>query len=179
MPGKETAEEKAARQVADGFEGTTELVEYQPRQYEMTSKAGTELITAEEVRQLSFEQVAALFGDSIVTADEAIGTDQYGPILEDKGKLIGVPFIITFFDTYEGDFGKFVSMWVITMNSDRYIVNDGSSGICQQLMRLKAKEGINSGIACKHGLRVSEYDYTPPEGGKPIPAKTFYLDTSL
>lgn len=184
MPGKETAQQRAEREVREGFEGVTdgpgsELAEREARTVSLAKSDGSiEVVSAPDLRELSFNQVAALFGDSIVTADEIIGTDQFGPILEDKGKLVGVPFVIVYFDEYAGDYGKFVSMWVITANDDRYIINDGSSGLSDQLRTLKEQKGITAGIACKHGLRVSEYD-KELDNGSTVHAKTYYLDTRL
>jgi len=168
-------EEAAARDAAEAAKG--ELTTQEPRLFEMRGVAATDKVAAEELRTMSLEQLSAIFG--ITEASEAIGTDQYGPILEDKHKLVGVPMAIVRWDFYPGDFGEFVSAWVLTGSEDRYIVNDGSSGIYRQLRDLTNKDGQNAMLVCKHGLRVSKYDKELPNGQTIKDAETFYIDTKL
>ena len=136
-----------------------------------------------DLRQLSFEDMNRALG--VTDSSEAIGTDQFGPILEDKRLLLGRPFVLVHWNFYKSDKivrdgvpSEFASMWVLTSTDERYIVNDGSTGIYEQLRTLTDEKGIDSGVLCKHGLRVSEYDYTD-EKGVTTQAATFYIDTKL
>lgn len=139
--------------------------------------AGSTEMTLEDARQLSFDDFAAQSLDST----EALGTDQFGPVLDTGNKmtLVGLPFVIVKWNFYTGDIGEFVSAWVITKTDDRFIVNDGSTGIYAQLKALTDETGQDSGLVCRHGLRVSEYDYTKPDGTVGGRAKTFYIDNKL
>lgn len=87
---------------------------------------------------------------------------------KDKGRLVDVPFVILHYQFNEGDFGKdFVSVTLITADANqlRLILNDGGTGICDQL-RDVATTGRYGGIMVPGGLRVSEYD-TCVACGKP------------
>lgn len=134
-------------------------------------------LTAQELRSLSIEQLVSVAGP-LTEASESIGTDQFGPILADKTQLVGVPFVLVHWNFYDGDMGEFVSMWVVDKDDRRFIVNDGSTGIYAQLRALTNKTGQDSMVRCPHGLRVSNYTYTDPQG-KERPAQTFYIDTKL
>jgi len=85
----------------------------------------------------------------------------------EEQRLIGVPFLIIHFQFNEGDFGEFASITLMTAdkNQDRLILNDGSTGICQQLRDI-AETGRYGGIMVPRGLRKSEYD-TCTNCGKP------------
>lgn len=112
-------------------------------------------------------------------------TSDYGTgfaIVKDKNVLIGVDFLILdwrFTDSskYEGDF---VSATLVTKDGRKLILNDGSTGIRDQLKLVTAeriKKGHphpQSGIMVQNGLTRSDYDYTD-EKGKTTKASTFYL----
>src|SRR5438270_347349 len=51
---------------------------------------------------------------------------------KEKGRLVGVPFLVLSYSMNDGDNGEFVSAQVVT-NTERLILNDGSTGIYQQL----------------------------------------------
>lgn len=136
---------------------------------------GSTEMTVADATQLSFDDIA---GQSI-DSTEALGTDQFGPILTDKMVLVGLPFVILKWNFYSGDNGEFVSAWVLTKTNDRLIMNDGSTGIYAQLRALTDATGQDSGLICRHGLRVSEYDYTKPDGTPGGRARTFYIDNKL
>jgi hypothetical protein len=133
-------------------------------------------ISTTELKELNLNQLIDALGVSEVS--DVIPTDQYGPVLEDKAKLCGVPFMLVHWEFHGGDFGEFVSMWVLTLDDKRYIVNDGSTGIYQQLKETTGKHNIDSMLVCRHGLRESKYTYTGPDG-KERPASTFYIDNRL
>lgn len=170
-------ETEAAKQAAAA--GVPAVAE--PKKFTLASGEKKYEATAAELRELSFDQLQQL-GLDITTADEAIGSDQYGPILEDKQALVGKPCMFVHWEFYPGDFGEFVSAWVITMENGqeaRYIVNDGSSGIYAQLKGLTTNKGVDSMMFAKHGLRVSTYDKEMPNGTVLKDCKTYYIDTKL
>lgn len=111
-------------------------------------------------------------------------------ICEDKNVLVGVPFIILSAMTHEGDFGDFVSLEVVTKNNDKFIVNDGSTGIFDQIRTIvssRVTAGValpDKGIYVPNGLTKSDYwrnedtgetSTRKPEGKGWVPARTFYL----
>lgn len=144
----------------------------------MPGQSEAVVLTNEQLQSLSFDQLTELA--TPVDSTEALGSDQFAPILEDKDKLIGVPFVILSWTLNEGGkFGGFVTLYVLTENNERYIVNDGSTGIRDQLMRYTDETGIDSMLVCRHGLRVSVYDKELPNGVTISDAKTYYIDTKL
>lgn len=112
-------------------------------------------------------------------------TSDYGTgfvIVKDKNVLIGVDFLILdwrFTDSskYEGDF---VSAACVTKDGRKLILNDGSTGIRDQLKLVtserikKGHDHPQAGILVQNGLVRSDYDYTD-EKGKTTKASTFYL----
>jgi hypothetical protein len=95
---------------------------------------------------------------------------------QDKNRLCGVPLLILSSTLHDGEFGEFVSLQVLT-NTERLIVNDGSTGIFQQV-KDKLTEGDLRAIYCKHGFRRSDYTFQDPKTGEDKAASTYYLDTS-
>jgi len=100
----------------------------------------------------------------------------------DKDRLVGVPFVIVEWRfnhsaQYQGDF---VSALVVTESGEKYVINDGSTGICTQLKsvlerRIKNNRARpNTGLTVRGGLRRSDYDTTDGDGN-PIKATTYYL----
>lgn len=142
-----------------------------------TADGKTVEVPIDDLRNLS---VADLASYPTVQASEAIGTDQFGPILQNKSELVGKPFVVVHWEFHKSEEygGEFVSLWVLTNDDAKYIVNDGSTGICDQLRELTDDQGVDSMLVCPHGFRRSDYEKTLPDG-KTIQASTFYLDTSL
>lgn len=119
----------------------------------------------------------------------------------EKGRLVGVTFIILYSSINNGNFGEFASLALVTRNNDRLILNDGGKGIPNNIKDLQNDTKRMGGWAVPHGLRSSEYDCCPEhDGGCGKPRKlselvcpnplcknestlrgkgeTFYLDTS-
>ncbi len=103
-----------------------------------------------------------------------------------KEALVGIPFMIADVRHYEGKFGDAVAVMVLTQaplvghTDARYVINDGSTGVYQQIVYMLARAKRKTGIMCPNGLRFSEYDYQPVDlagepMGNPIPAKTYYI----
>lgn len=109
-------------------------------------------------------------------------------LLEDKSKLIGKKFLAVqwrFQQSKEYLGSEFVSVYLITADTidgeNTFVINDGSTGICQQLRtltdtRLEAGHKTpQSGALVKGGLKLSEYDRTDEKGTVIGKGKTYYL----
>ena len=148
----------------------------------------------------SFDDALAVVNDvfkgDIVNVSEEMGTG-FG-LLEDKSKLVGVPLVILEVQEHPGDFSEaFVSLTVVTRDGGKYIVNDGSTGIRDQIFGYwdQHPEAVTPGVAgerkslkpfvCRHGFTESNYFRHPVTGDvsrKPLEgyekARTYYLDLS-
>lgn len=117
-----------------------------------------------------------LYGDAaVVAASEVIG-DGF-KLLDNKDQLIEVPFLAIAWDFHQGTHGEFVSVKVMTKDGQKFVLNDGSTGIRDQLMSYSANSGNYGGLFCMKGLRRSDYTYTDEKGNE-SGASTYYLDTS-
>lgn len=159
----------------------------QTNEAKATSK-GTEVVKVvfdeQALRNLnSFEDAFKLvqneFG-AIADASEVIGDGFV--VLDDKTQLVGRPMVLLNWHFSEGDYRDedgnlrdFVSARVISQRPDgtvdKWVVNDGSTGLCDQLKNYSVRTNMMGGLLVQRGLRVSEYIH-PTHG----PAKTFYLD---
>lgn len=131
----------------------------------------------------SFEDALAVVQD--VFGGEVIDSADLGDgfsLVDDKMVLVKVPFIILAANFSEGDYkredgttGTFVSCRIVTEDGRKLVMNDGSTGIHDQIQMLWSQRPETKGkpIVCRNGLRVSEYDH--PQHGK---SRTFYFDTS-
>lgn len=125
----------------------------------------------------SFEDALALaqekMGDTI-NAEKELGTGfrvLNGP---DKDRLLGVTFIILSMDFNEGDQGDFVSFLCVTEDGNKYVVNDGSTGIFKTLDEYRLRGGKPGALLVNGGLRKSEYEKEVE--GKMTKAVTYYLN---
>lgn len=151
----------------------------------------TTLYDPETLRSLDSFDAALLLAEKahgdLALADKELG-DGFA-LLANKDTLIGVPCLFMEWHFYPGDFGEFVSARIATKQGEngvgRYIVNDGSTGIYQQLRDYTDRYSKHGGLVSRHGLRKSEYD-TNKEGvpvakGAPDAVSkgvTYYIDTS-
>jgi hypothetical protein len=133
----------------------------------------------------SFDDAVRLVEEThgpIVSADEELGDGFTLLSTEDKDLLIGLPMLLMAWRFNDGDAGRFVSIRVLVQNRDksvsRYIFNDGSTGICEQLAKFQLRTGRAGGLKVQNGLRRSDYLYEDPTTGEQRPASTYYLDTS-
>ena len=94
----------------------------------------------------------------------------------EKDVLVGKPFLILEwrFNPSNVSVEDFVSCVIMTEDEHLYILNDGSTGIRQQLLGITDRTGRQSGLACKKGLRRSDYT-VEGEDGKEIAASTYYI----
>lgn len=138
-------------------------------------------ITTDELASLkSFEDALSLVTAKVGETNLGVAAEEIGDgfkLLDNKDQLCGVAFIAVTWDFHNGDHGEFVSVKLMTRDGTKYIVNDGSTGIRDQLTAYTNKKGTQGGLFCEKGLRRSDYKYTDPEG-KESNATTYYLDTS-
>lgn len=134
----------------------------------------------------SFDDLAALAKElgGEVTPSSVLG-DGFS-LLEDKDYLIGKPAVFVTWQFSTGDYGDFVSARVMAQERNgtigKYVINDGSTGIMEQLKQITTDNPKAVMISAPRGLRKSEYkkdvfdadvnDYVEK------PATTYYIDTS-
>lgn len=158
----------------------------------MTDTAASEVtirgpqFTDEELLGIdSFDKAIALASEvlgaeEIVSADEELGNGFAILPTDQKHRLCGVPLFFLTWSFHEGEQGEFVSIMVVARSqqgTEKWVVNDGSTGICKQLRQYTEKTNKKGGLLVKHGLVRSDYEYEAPDGSKK-PATTYYLDTS-
>lgn len=131
------------------------------------------------------------FNAAVALAQEVTGgVEQASDVLGDgfallptdgKGTLVGVPLLILAYNFSEGDNGEFVTLRVITKDNRKLIVNDGSTGIRDQLKDYDSRSQGRS-LYVANGFRRSDYQYDDVNQKtgeiKKKNATTFYLDTS-
>ena len=133
--------------------------------------------------------INAVFDGHIIEADKVMGTG-FG-LADDKAAFIGVAFIIMKAEqnaSDKGEKGRFWSLHVVAKDGRKAIVNDGGTGIADQmdalaerhpdLFSVSSNDGakrlaLSQPMLVKKGLRMSNYVH--PTAG---PSVTFYLDTS-
>jgi hypothetical protein len=125
--------------------------------------------------------------------------EKYGTgfdVLEDKSILVKQDLLFMEWRFRDGDFvGGFVSVVGITAKGEKFVINDGGSGLFEDLKHITADTGRNGGLRIKKGLRESVYEICP-SCGKPRgqmettcsqcgdfsdqrnKGRTFYLDQS-
>ena len=146
------------------------------------------LFTDDELRGIqSWNDLESLFAEkelSLTYAHEVLGSGFELLNTAEKDKLIDVPFVIMDWRFNDGDMGTFVTLTVAAKNPDgsmrKVIVNDGSTGVCQQVETL-ANRGIKAPVMVKNGLVRSDYKVLQPgKDGEEIevPATTYYLSES-
>lgn len=124
-------------------------------------------------------------GGDVALAHEVIGNGF--ALLDDKKKLVDVPFIVLQWKFNAGTFGEFATMLVITQKNEKFIVSDGS-GIPDQLKEVTERLNRTAGLAVAHGLVASDYLFCEDlrtskcqedgAGHKHIPATSYYLNLS-
>lgn len=151
-----------------------------------------ELQTLDDVKAFLESQ-----GMEFVDAAKALGTGWIRPADDEVAKrdLCGVPLGIALWTVQPGDFfrpdprtgelvrSNFVSMFIITATGQRYIINDGSTGVARELEAYTRRTGKTGGLWLDQGFRESPYGIDPatkrpvPRGydGPTEPASTFYL----
>lgn len=141
--------------------------------------------SAAQLRDLqSFEDAQKLIegelGGAVVQAADVLG-DGF-ELFTEKDKLIGLPLIFVTWQFSPGKYGEdFCTARVMAQfgknDVRKYIINDGSTGICAQLREMTDKNAGAKMLFAPKGLRKSEYEYTESDGSRK-PATTHYIDTS-
>lgn len=123
----------------------------------------------------SLEKMAT--GKDVAVASTAdFGTGFSVVDTKQKGILIGVEFAIVGIEFHDGDNGEFATLHIVTKDGRKLIVNDGSTGICQQARDIvkRAPKGKRLIVMCPKGLTRSDYTYVD-EAGEEHAASTYYL----
>jgi hypothetical protein len=136
-----------------------------------------------------FDSAMRVFADAGVIA-ESISDYGTGFTVVEKDRLVGVPFIIAewrfnsgSYKDENGDSRQFVSAACVTKSGDKWVINDGGTGIAEQLATVtrrrlaKGHATPQNGLLVPAGLTVSHYE-REDEKGIMQPAKTFYLSES-
>jgi hypothetical protein len=136
----------------------------------------------------------------LADADAVVNVQEFGTgfvVLENKDALVDAPFVIVkgaFYlsETYDGRNGEdafFVSLHVVDEKGNKWILNDGSTGIADQYRVIAREKGYNvstithnlpgpgtpkNPIAVPRGLSKSEYDTTID--GRKVHGITYYFD---
>lgn len=124
--------------------------------------------------------VAETFGqENIFTADQVIGNGFRVLSKNEKDRLIGVECMFLSWRFNPGKFAdEFVTALIVTRAGEKYLMNDGSSGICKQLQQVTETTGREGGMYVRNGLSRSDYEYED-ENGEMKPASTYYIDQSV
>lgn len=141
-------------------------------------------MTDEQLRSLSsLDDIKGFLGDNVSNAAD-LGSGF--AVLDKNGKrrLVDVPLLFLFWHFSEGvgDKGEKVSAHVVQFNQQsqivgKWIINDGSTGIYEQLKEFTERTGEQQGLFAPRGLRASDYTFTN-DNGQEQDATTFYIDTS-
>lgn len=101
--------------------------------------------------------VQSQLGATVYDATEAIG-DGFS-MLDDKDRLLGIPFFAVSWTFAPGDFGtEYLIMRVVTDRDEKFVVTDGGTGLCEQVRSFTNRTGQTAGLLVRRGLRKSEYD---------------------
>jgi len=102
-------------------------------------------------------------------------------LLKDKNQLVGKDLIVMSVRFNVGDMGKYAIIRVVTSENKKYVLTDGSTGMCSQLeqiaSKLEAKGVTMAALRCRRGLIRSDYEVEDHKGNM-IPATTYYFDVS-
>jgi hypothetical protein len=145
----------------------------------LVSGENSDGLSEENLREIeNFDDIKTLSGVAEITSISAVLGTGFS-VLEDKARLLNLGFIIVKFGTHESEKngGEFSTLHVVTDTKEKWIVNDGSTGIHAQMTELKEKLGSVCPLFVPRGLRVSEYDYENDKG-ETSRARTYYLNTS-
>ena len=129
----------------------------------------------------NFADVAQYFQDEGLVSDNFADYGTGFTVVKDKRQLIGTDLFLIAWRFTLGKQGGFVTAFAQAADGRKLIVNDGSTGIRDQLERVTHKRLLRkhpnptAGLRVRGGLRVSEYEIDDPETGEKRGAATFYL----
>lgn len=149
------AEEPVAAEVLD-FPGQV----LSPEMTDAKALSRAQQFSDEELRNVdSFESAFALaesmFGE-VTDVTQELGNGF--TLITDKAPLVNTAFVILSCAFNEGDFGTFASIACVTKAGEKYIFNDGSTGVHNQLFELILTKKRTGGFLAPTGLNASEYD---------------------
>lgn len=143
------------------------------------------IFTVDELQGIeSFDDALKLAAEKYGAENIALASDVIGDgfkLLENKDQLCGVQMLILSWTFNMGDFGEYASARIVTHEDGatrKFVVNDGSTGIRDQLMSYEAKTGRQGGLLVSKGFRRSDYEFED-EKGKKQKGTTYYLDLSV
>lgn len=129
----------------------------------------------------SFADAISILEDSGIKIEDSVDYTSDGfDFLENKGLIVGVPFVIMDWRFHDGQWGAGVSCRIVTERGQRFTFVDFGVGIPKQLETVRddrIKRGIapaQAGLMCKRGLRESSYDVTDSKGNE-VGATTYYI----
>lgn len=137
----------------------------------------------DELREVRTIQDAIALAGAPVDLSEVLGSGFEVVPTNKKGQLIDKGFLVLESHFSNGDKGEFVSLTIMTEDGQKRILNDGSSGIRDQVHELENRN-IPLPWLVRKGLRSSVYYFDPknPDAEKsrePVEgydkAETFYL----
>lgn len=143
--------------------------------------AQTRLSDDDLERMSSYADVAAYATEAGLAA---VDVSDYGTGVElldknGKNRLVGVEFLILDWQWRTGDFAEegYVSLTLMTKDGSKYVLNDGSTGIREDVRRLERKIGGKAIVKVGKGLSRGDYTYVAPDGTE-TPATTYRLNFS-
>ena len=150
--------------------------------------ARRETFTSDQLREIgSFADLAKLINETGVEhvdiADTVLSDGFELLSTTEKDQLVNRPFAIVSWQFAEGDQGEFVTLRCVTKDNRKVIINDGSTGIHEQVRKLH-DAGVMPVVFVGKGLRRSDYVRKSEAGipilddkGKEQRATTYYLNT--
>lgn len=159
----------ASAKTADNSEAISgDIVKSTPRLF------STEELRAVDSFAAALDLATSAAGTEIPLASEVLGDGFALLDSDEKDRLIGTDMILLDWTFSKGDFDEeFVSVRLVTKDGNRYIVNDGGTGIRAQLRDYTDRAGVSGLLRVERGLRKSTYRNEFTENGV-----TYYLDTS-
>jgi hypothetical protein len=176
FPSGVTAErkEQIRAEVEDLFEATQHADERNAEMEVWKQRAAEDIPFVE-----TFEEAIRHFGGEDLLSLDAI--DDYVK-LDDKNQLVDTPFIVVKFwfstgeilDEATGEVREtvYATAQLITADSRKFTITDGSTGVRKQLQKWYERTGRWGGVPARSGLRVSRY---PNPTNRKLLAETFYL----
>jgi hypothetical protein len=151
----------------------------QPEAEAISGGRNSSLFAAPQLRAIGSLEDAIALGTEILGTPMVDAADEIGNGFEilrsdQKHLLIDQPFYVLTVDFQEGDIGPFCSALIVTEGGKKYVLNDGGTGIYQQLEDWCNTQNKRGGMMVNHGLRESKYDL-PEEYGGGV-GTTYYLN---
>lgn len=142
---------------------------------EVVTRSGADISLSDaDLRNLTPENLEQYFAAQGIEITDQSAFGSGFTLLKEKDQLVSKPFIIVEWRFSLGDHGEFVSALVMTNSGDKFVINDGSTGIYAQLRSITDETGKTHAHVVRNGLVRSDYEYVDNNGEK-HPATTYYL----